>query len=250
MSSQTPPTGYQSPAYQRAVPPELITLLDSLKREIKRDLNCVRIGIIQQFYEAEQRADIKIAQQQVATVAPDGTRTIIEYPVLLSVPVCFPSGGGYTLTFPIAAGDECLVLFNDRDIDTWVLQGAGQPPATPRLHDLSDGLAIVGVRSNPRVLSNVSTTSTQLRSDAGDVHVDVSADTITLLAPEKVVIDSPLLQINGIVTVLNEDSESIPCNINGDIITNGDVVASDVSLVHHTHPGVQSGSSDTGEPNS
>lgn len=36
---------------------------------------------------------------------------------------------------------------------------------------------------------------------------------------------------------------------NGDIEVTGDVIASGVSLVHHTHPGIQPGPSNTGEPN-
>ena len=36
--------------------------------------------------------------------------------------------------------------------------------------------------------------------------------------------------------------------VNGDIEVTGDVTASGVSLVHHTHGGVKSGGSNTGEP--
>lgn len=37
--------------------------------------------------------------------------------------------------------------------------------------------------------------------------------------------------------------------VNGDIEVTGDVIASGVSLVHHTHSGVKSGPANTGEPN-
>lgn len=37
--------------------------------------------------------------------------------------------------------------------------------------------------------------------------------------------------------------------VNGDIEVTGDVIASGVSLVHHTHAGVVAGTADTGEPN-
>lgn len=37
--------------------------------------------------------------------------------------------------------------------------------------------------------------------------------------------------------------------VNGDIEVTGDVIASGVSLVHHTHGGVVPGAADTGEPN-
>jgi hypothetical protein len=50
------------------------------------------------------------------------------------------------------------------------------------MHDLSDGFAILGFRSLPRMLSNVSTTSTQLRSDDGSTYVDVAENVITVNA--------------------------------------------------------------------
>ena len=31
----------------------------------------------------------------------------------------FPGGGGFALTFPVAAGDECLVVFASRCIDDY-----------------------------------------------------------------------------------------------------------------------------------
>ncbi|AZV77889.1 phage baseplate assembly protein V [Parasedimentitalea marina] len=37
--------------------------------------------------------------------------------------------------------------------------------------------------------------------------------------------------------------------VNGDIEVTGDVIASGVSLVHHTHNGIALGGADTGEPN-
>ena len=37
--------------------------------------------------------------------------------------------------------------------------------------------------------------------------------------------------------------------INGTLIVTVDVIANGVSLVHHTHPGISSGPSSTGEPN-
>ena len=43
------------------------------------------------------------------------------------------------------------------------------------MHDLSDGFAVVGFRSKPRVLSNVSTTAAQLRTDDGSTFVEINA---------------------------------------------------------------------------
>lgn len=173
---------FTNPSYQRAAKNTLETLLFELTQEILKQLNCVKVGIIQSFNAGTQEATVQVAFQQVTSIAPDGTKTLAQYPLLLNVPVVFPSGGGFTLTFPIAAGDECVVLFNDRQIDTWLANGAGSPPETGRVHDLSDGIAIVGLRSNPRALASVSTTATQLRSDDGTTFVEVNSQGVKVHA--------------------------------------------------------------------
>jgi hypothetical protein len=130
---------------------------------------------------------------------PDGSSVDTELPLLLDVPVCFMGGGGCVLTLPLAKGDECLVIFADRCIDGWFQLGGVQTQTDQRLHDLSDGFAIVGPRSLARALTGVSTTSMQFRDLAGDTYVDLNpaARTLSLVAPGGVTITSPTLTHNG-----------------------------------------------------
>lgn len=118
----------------------------------------------------------------------DGTFVDVNMPLLLDVPVIFPSGGGFTLTFPIAAGDEALVVLASRCIDSWWQLGGIRPQAELRMHDLSDSFALVGPRSQPRVLANVSITSSQLRSDDGVTIIDVDNAKVTITSPSVEVI--------------------------------------------------------------
>lgn len=104
---------------------------------------------------------------------PDGTTDTITMPLLVDVPVQFPGAGGVSMTFAVAPGDECLIVFSSRCIDGWWYLGGVQEQVEKRRHDLSDGMAILGFRSKPRALSNVSTTSTQLRSDDGETYVEL-----------------------------------------------------------------------------
>jgi Phage protein Gp138 N-terminal domain len=100
--------------------------------------------------------------------APDGSQSPVNLPLLVDVPIVFPSAGGFTLTFPIAVGDEVLVAFSSRCIDAWWQNGNVQPPIETRMHDLSDGFAIPGPRSQPKVINGgISSTKVQLRSDDG-----------------------------------------------------------------------------------
>lgn len=114
----------------------------------------------------------------------------VELPLLLDVPIVLPRAGGYSLTMPIQAGDECLILFSDMCIDAWFSSGGVQNQIEKRRHDLSDAFAILGAWSQPRTLPNYSTTAAQLRSDDGSAYISLSSGEINLVAPN--------VKINGI----------------------------------------------------
>ncbi len=105
----------------------------------------------------------------------DGTSTAVNLPLLLDVPICFPNAGGFVLTFPIAVNDEVLVVFASRCIDAWWQTGGIQRPMEARLHDLSDGFAIPGPRSQPNVVGSISSTDVELRNAAGTVYLSITS---------------------------------------------------------------------------
>lgn len=150
-------------------------------------------GIIQSFNAAKQTCVVQPAIQG-RVQAPDGSFSWVTLPLLLDCPVFFASGGGVTLTFPVVAGDECLVVFASRCIDQWWQSGAISVQAEMRMHDLSDGFAFVGFASNPKVIANISTTKAQLRNALGSVMVEVDpTGTLTLSATN--------VNINGVLTI-------------------------------------------------
>ena len=65
-------------------------------------------------------------------------------PALPGVPILFPRFAGGALTWPVVAGDPCLLVFGDRSLEEWESAGGGREvePADPRTHDLTDALAI------------------------------------------------------------------------------------------------------------
>lgn len=131
------------------------------------------IGIIRSFDAEKQTATIQPAIR-ARILGPDDVYRWEQLPVLLDCPVYFPTGGGVTLTFPVEAGDECLVVFADRCIDLWWQAGGIQNQAEIRMHDLSDGCAFVGFASRPRVASGISTLSAALRTNEGTTKVEVT----------------------------------------------------------------------------
>lgn len=139
-------------------------LLDLHKRDIFLNLNCHAIGTIVSFIPTTRVASVSINYKktyyQPAVSSPTGVPLpyipkLESYPVVLECPVINLYGGLAELTFPILPGDECMVLFNDRDINLWLTSGSNQlPPESQRLHALTDAVILVGVLSNPKALAS------------------------------------------------------------------------------------------------
>lgn len=185
----------------------------------------------------------------------DGSVADIKMPVLLDCPVCFPGGGGATLTFPIKPGDECLVVFSSRCIDAWWQLGGVQGQAELRMHDLSDGFVLPGVRSQPRRF-NVSESAVQLRTDDGVAFVEIATATHKIKAKTSgnVEIEAANITIkgniflDGPVTQQNTAGGSTTATMIGPIVVTNDVTAGGKSLKTHVHSGVQTGPGNTGQP--
>jgi hypothetical protein len=129
---------------------------------------------------------------QASTVDQNGVSTLVNLPQLVDCPIIFPSGGGYLMTFPLAVGDEVLVVFSCRCIDAWWQSGGIQKPAEVRMHDLSDGFAIPGPFSQPKLPAGaVSSNTAQLRNAAGTAYVEIDGSGNINLVGAK-------LQFNGI----------------------------------------------------
>lgn len=178
--------------YQPNLNPQLSDVLNFHERSVKLSLNCHAVGTIQSFDATLQTAVVTI--NYVKTFLQLGTPsstfsgqevtgatsvTNQEYPTLHDVPVVCLGGGLGFLTFPITAGDECIVLFNDRDLSTWFSTGStSSAPATPALHSFSDAMCLVGIRSVPNVLVDYDGSAVKL--GYGDNSLLIDADSLTL----------------------------------------------------------------------
>lgn len=156
----------------------------------------------------------------------DGTTQFVNLPLVVDVPICFPSAGGFALTLPIHLGDEVLVLFASRCIDSWWQSGGIGLPAEMRMHDLSDGFAIPGPKSLPNVMPSISPTNAQLRNTAGTTYLEITpTGVINLVAP-------------------------LGVHVTGNLTVSGEVFAGAtlIPLSAHIHTGVTTGSGSTGVP--
>lgn len=129
--------------------------LSELTNSIKVSMHCVKIGEIVSFNKTDQTASVKVLH-----IMDSDYNTRLEeeihYPLLEKVPVVIMSGGTSYISHPISAGDQCLLLFCDYMIDAWWVSGEAKSSIVPRKHDISDPIALVGVRATPKAIQEYS----------------------------------------------------------------------------------------------
>jgi hypothetical protein len=132
--------------------PSLKDLLDMHAKAIMLGLNCHAIATVQSFTAQDAtngRAKLTATMNYSRTYTvqqADGSyvNETRDYPALVDCPAMFLGGGSTVLQMPVAAGDECIIFFNDRDINNWWAGANTGQVASPRLHSFSDGIALVG----------------------------------------------------------------------------------------------------------
>lgn len=197
-------------------------------------------GRISSFNPSKQTVEVQPAfNGQV--MQTDGSFAALEMPLLVDIPVVFPGGGGATWTFPIKAGDECLVVFAARCIDNWYAQGYqprtgpdANPANTPpdvRTHDLSDGFAIVGIRNQSRSFSSFDNSTARLRTDDDSCFIEFDP------VNKKVNITaSGGINFNG-ATIDSSGNVVSPGTVTGTTQVVAGSGGTAVHLTTHTHPG-------------
>lgn len=144
----------------------LSDLLEMFRKNLLLELNCHAIGTIQEFNKTNQTATVTINYKKVFYKSQSNnsvyTPVLVDYPALIDCPVVFPRGLSCGMTYPVNVGDECLVLFNDRDLNTWFSGDSNNEPGTGRLHSMADGIVIVGLFSSVNALPGFDTERVKL----------------------------------------------------------------------------------------
>ena len=193
-------------------------------RNILKEVHTAMPAIIENFDSSTMTASVQPAIQRLIQVeTPEGIDTRVQdLPLCINVQVIFSRGGGYSTTYPIKAGDECLLMFSERCIDLWALRGGKQPPREIRFHDLSDGMAIVGLSSQPNKIKNFYGDGIEIRKDDGSSAIRISQGNVEVIANTKVTITSPSAEFSGDLkvngsTTLAAVTASGTANFNGSI---------------------------------
>lgn len=211
--------------------PSLADALALHKKEILLGLNCHAVATVQEFNSAAQTIRATIVYQKSYTVAQaDGTPGVDlrPYPVLVDVPVIVISGGAAALTMPIAKGDECLILFNDRDMDDWYVGATNKAPRSSRLHSFSDGVALIGLNSKANVITNYDAERAVLRNAAAMVAVGAEKIEISNATKNLATILQNLVTALAGATTTNA-AVGVPCALSPATITLLNQVGTDLA---------------------
>lgn len=195
---------------------DLYQVLDDKLLEALANLHTVTIAVVTAVN------DTTIDCQPVINRQVNGQS--VRLPVFADVPPVFMQGGGSYTAHPIAVGDYCLLMFTERCYDNWYAGSDFLSPLEMRMHDYSDGFALVGINPQasailiPDVITQIGDTFQQ-----GDyVHEGNREQTGDMT-------------ITGDLTV----DGNITCT--GVIKAGGDVIADSegtaISLLTHVHTG-------------
>lgn len=114
------------------------TLAEVIRKAISGELQDVHIALPGQVVRWD--ATKNLADVQVMVKHPlwddDNNRTYEDLGVLLGVPVIFPRGGGYVMTWPLVAGDSGQLVFHSTPIGEWRTSGQSSSPADASRHSI------------------------------------------------------------------------------------------------------------------
>jgi hypothetical protein len=196
----------------------LTELLSIYFSEFSDILNCIKIGEIVSFDKTNQTATIKILHKKI-NENYSSSNVLVDYPLLQQVPCVVMSGGTSYISHPISAGDQCVVLFSDYMIDGWKNSGETRPSDFPRRHDISDAIAIVGLRALPNAI--------QSYSDFLDLHY---SDNSSIIIGSTVEVNNQTINLNGNTNVTGDEvvtgSVTAP-TLNATTAANGTFVSAD-----------------------
>lgn len=171
-------------------------------------IRCAIPAIIQSYDPGTNTVEAQPAIRE-RLVLEDGSIQYLNLPLLINVPVVFPSSGSSSITFPIEKGDECLIIFSDLAIDNFWTSGSVQNPIEVRRHDLSDGIAIpcsLSVTKSRGAGNGMNIQGSPVTIKSGQSSVEVSATTIKVIQGETSV------TVDGTSTVLRAAGTSISMN--------------------------------------
>lgn len=145
---------------------------------------------------------------------------ILDYPLIIGVPVFMPHAGNAQITYPVKVGDSCWIAFAERSLDEW-LGKSNSDNHDPRQYDLTDAVCFVGMCPAQSI-------------SADNVEL-INGSTLVSVTPGGTVNIVGNVNIDGNITCTGTSKMSGTITCAGDVNAEGDVTAGAKSLTDHTH---------------
>ena len=113
--------------------PDLGKLLNQFGRNLSAQFNCHRVGKITAFDSTKLTCNVKLLDKFIFN---DTEQDFTEFHGMPLIIYATDTAG---LTLGDVTGAECLVHFNDTDIDNWLQTGEAYAPNSLRQHNFNDG---------------------------------------------------------------------------------------------------------------
>ena len=175
-------------------------------------MNCIKIGIVQEYYPDTRTAKVYLVNKKCNGITNDGLQITSEYPPIYPR-IMFIGTVDNGMDYKVQLGDEVLVFFCDRELESWWNTGEISQLNSFRTHHMTDCIAIAGIRSMP--LTTITNDNLNIYSKNGIINFEGN------------------VVINGDVT------------INGNIEITGDATIGGISFLQHVHGNGNNGADTT-----
>lgn len=128
----------------------LYNVLQALKDTINYNMNCVKVATVISYDPTTLTAKCRVNNKRLRQLKQDGNQVLENYPDIYAR-VHFFGWGNIGAVYPIEAGMEGILLFNDRELQTWYMTSEAGKLAYDRCHDLTDAIFICGLHSQPKL---------------------------------------------------------------------------------------------------
>lgn len=206
--------------------PDLAKLLKTFGRNLSAQFNCHRVGKITAFDSTKLTCNVKLLDKFIFN---DTEQDFTEFHGMPLIIYATDTAG---LTLGDVTGAECLVHFNDTDIDNWLQTGEAYAPNSLRQHNFNDGFVEL------RPYNHIA---------AGNANYDMDGTVLKNGNTKIRLLNNGTIEItNGSAVIsMSEANINITGNVNitGDatvsktLTATTDVIANNISVKSHIHSG-------------
>ena len=171
----------------------------AIQQETFARLNCMRIGLINQILPNNE-VQCLITNKKLMGINKDGTQIVRDYPPIYAR-LWYMGSGANGIDYPLTVGTPCLLLFNDREFESFFATGQVSPLSDLRTHSFNDCICVplfyAALTEEGQHNGNFNIKSNGVLNISGST-INLTAETINLNGSDTININAPNVMINGI----------------------------------------------------